>query len=174
MRGHGGRRVLAEYAEADMVMRNIAITMLRQVGFSGGRVAEVFGLTATYVSTLHAAALRDGSAALVRQDGPGRPPKLAGAEWERARAWRAQGSATRRSGGGWAWRAPRSAAAWGPGPARPVTWPRSRTRRASPCSARPGPARQRPAAPEPDPGAAPEAEAGAAPEPGPAPERVRG
>ena len=84
-------RVLAEWAEADTVMRNFAIVMLRQAGFRGARVAEVLGLTESYVSTLHAAAMRDGSAALVKHAGPGRPRKLAGGKWNQARGWRAQG-----------------------------------------------------------------------------------
>ena len=85
-----GGTALSEYAEADTVMRNFAITVLRQAGFSGGRVGEVLGLTPSYVSTLHAAALRDGSAALIRHGGPGRPRKLGEQDWEQARAWRAQ------------------------------------------------------------------------------------
>ena len=40
-------------------------------------------------STLHAAALREGLVALIRHE-DWRPSKLAGPEWERARAWRAQ------------------------------------------------------------------------------------
>ena len=80
----------SEYAGADTVMRNIAVTMLRQAGFSGGRVAEVFGLTPSYVSTLHAAALREGSAALIRQTGRAGRGSWRGPEQERARAWRAQ------------------------------------------------------------------------------------
>src|SRR5258708_7679263 len=72
-----GSAVLAEYAEADTVMRNFAVTVARSSGFSGKRVAEVFGLSAAYVSTLHAAARREGSAALVRH--AGRPGRAAGA-----------------------------------------------------------------------------------------------
>ncbi len=37
------------------------------------------------------AAIREGSAALIRQPRPGRPGKLAAAGWEQAAAWRAQG-----------------------------------------------------------------------------------
>src|SRR5712664_2092547 len=85
-----GGTALAEYAETDTVMRNFAITVLRQAGFSGGRVGEVFGLTPAYVSTLHAAALREGPAALIGHEGPGRPRKLGAEDWEKARAWRAQ------------------------------------------------------------------------------------
>ena len=70
-----GAAVLAEYAESDVVMRNFAVTTVRRAGFSGKRVAEVFGLSAAYVSTLHAAALRDGSAALIKQPGPGPAPR---------------------------------------------------------------------------------------------------
>ena len=102
---HGGRcwvmvgsAVLAEYAETDTVMRNFAVTSARRAGFPGKRVAEVFGLSAAYVSTLHAAALREGSAALVKNPGRGRPPGLAGEDLEQARAWRAAGVSDREIG----------------------------------------------------------------------------
>jgi len=102
---HGGRcwvmvgsAVLAEFAESDTVMRNFAVTTVRRAGFAGKRVAEVFGLSAAYVSTLHAAALREGSAALVRNPGPGRPRSLAGGDWGKARAWRAAGASDREIG----------------------------------------------------------------------------
>src|ERR1017187_795283 len=64
-----GSAVLSEYAGSDVVMRNFAVTTMRLAGFSGKRVAEVFGLSAPYVPALHAAALRDGSRALVKQIG---------------------------------------------------------------------------------------------------------
>jgi hypothetical protein len=47
-----GSTVVAGYAEGDLAMRNMAIVTLRRVGFPGGRVAEVFGLTPTYVARL--------------------------------------------------------------------------------------------------------------------------
>ena len=93
-----GSAVLSEYAESDVVMRNFAVTTMRLAGFSGKRVAEVFGLSAPYVSTLHAAALRDGSRALVMQPGPGRPAELEGEALERARQWRAAGVSDREIG----------------------------------------------------------------------------
>src|SRR6266700_2650802 len=93
-----GSAVLAEYAESDVVMRNFAVTTARLAGFGGTRVAEVFGLSAPYVSTLHAAALRDGSHALVKQPGPGRPRTLEGEALERARQWRAAGVSDREIG----------------------------------------------------------------------------
>src|SRR5260370_6766778 len=93
-----GSAVLPEYAESDVVMRNFAVTTMRLAGFSGKRVAEVFGLSAPYVSTLHAAALRDGSRALVKRPGPGRPAELEGEALERARQWRGAGG-SRRAGG---------------------------------------------------------------------------
>jgi hypothetical protein len=96
---HGGRcwvmvgsAVLAEYDESDAVMRNFAIAVVRRAGFAGRRVAEVFGLSAAYVSTLYAAARRDGSTALVKHDRPGRPPKLSAEDWQQAGAWRAAGA----------------------------------------------------------------------------------
>jgi hypothetical protein len=93
-----GSAVLAEYAEADTVMRNFAVTSARQAGFSGKRVAEVFGLSAAWVSTLHAAALREGSAALVKNPGRGRPSAGSDADWEQARRWRVAGASDREIG----------------------------------------------------------------------------
>jgi len=86
-----GSRVLFDYDAADTAMRNMAIAALRQLGFQGKRVAAVFGLTENYVATLHRAAIREGSAALIGQPRPGRPGKLGAAGWEQAAAWRAQG-----------------------------------------------------------------------------------
>jgi hypothetical protein len=75
MREHDGRCVITagqvvlfEYAAGDIVMRNIALAALRQLGFRGRVVAAALGLTENYVATLHNAAKRDGSAALIRQD----------------------------------------------------------------------------------------------------------
>jgi len=93
-----GSAVLAEYAGSDVVMRNFAVTTVRRAGFSGKRVAAVFGLSAAYVSTLHAAALRDGSQALVQQPGPGRPRTLDGDLLEKAQQWRAAGVSDREIG----------------------------------------------------------------------------
>src|SRR5216684_1637927 len=86
-----GATVLFDYDAADTAMRNMAISALRRLGFAGRRVAAVLGLTESYVATLHNLALREGSAALIRHSRPGRPGKLAEADWERAAAWRAQG-----------------------------------------------------------------------------------
>lgn len=71
-------------------MRNMALATLRQLGFTGRRVAALLGLTESYVATLHNRAIREGSAALIGQPGPGRPGKLTDADWERAAAWRGQ------------------------------------------------------------------------------------
>ena len=70
-------------------MRNIAVAVLRQLGFPGTAVAALMGVTPNYVATLHQRSLREGTAGLVRQ--PGRPRETGGASWERARAWRAAG-----------------------------------------------------------------------------------
>src|SRR6266849_5182487 len=86
-----GSVVLLAYGESDVVMRNLAISALRRLGLTGRRVAAVMGLTENYVATLHAGAVRDGSAALVRRPAPGRPGKLADQDWADAAAWRAQG-----------------------------------------------------------------------------------
>src|SRR6266496_6136742 len=98
MREHDGRcvitagsTVLFDYAAGDIVMRNIALAALRQLGFRGRVVAAVLGLSEAYVATLHSAAKRDGSAALIRQDRRGTPGKVTAAEWEHASAWRDQG-----------------------------------------------------------------------------------
>jgi len=98
MREHDGRCVITagqvvlfEYAAGDIVMRNIALAALRQLGFRGRVVAAALGLTENYVATLHNAAKRDGSATLIRQDRRGGPGKVTAAQWEQARAWRDQG-----------------------------------------------------------------------------------
>ena len=86
-----GPVVLFDYAVGDVVMRNIALAVLRQLGFGGRAVAAVLGLSEAYVATLHSAARRDGSAALAMQDRRGTPGKVTAAQWEQARAWRGQG-----------------------------------------------------------------------------------
>ena len=86
-----GSAVVAEYGETDLAMRNMVIVTLRRVGFPGWRVAEVFGLTPTYVARLKSAAARDGAAALAGQDGPGRPRALGEDKRDLARQWREQG-----------------------------------------------------------------------------------
>ena len=53
-----GSTVVAEYGETDLAMRNMVIVTLRRVGFPGWRVAEVFGLTPTYVARLKSAVAR--------------------------------------------------------------------------------------------------------------------
>ena len=86
-----GGTVLFDYDAADTLMRNMAISALRRLGFPGRRVAAVLGLTDNYVATLHSAALREGSAALIRHARPGRPSKLGEPDWASAAAWRGQG-----------------------------------------------------------------------------------
>jgi hypothetical protein len=86
-----GPVVLFDYDAADVVMRNVAISALRRLGFTGRRVAALLGLTENYVATLHAGAVRDGSAALIQHARPGRPGKLADAAWADAARWRGQG-----------------------------------------------------------------------------------
>ena len=87
-----GLVVLFEYDAADTAMRNIALATLRQLGFRGRVVAGVLGLTENYVSTLHNAAMREGSAALIGQPGPGRPGTVTAAQWALAGDLRAQGA----------------------------------------------------------------------------------
>ncbi len=99
MREHDGRCVITagpvvlfDYAAGDVVMRNVALAVLRQLGFPGRAVAAVLGLSEAYVATLHSAARRDGPAALAMQDRRGAPGKVTAAQWEQARAWRDQGA----------------------------------------------------------------------------------
>ena len=87
-----GTVVLFDYAAGDVVMRNIALATLRQLGFRGRAVAAALGLSEAYVATLHNAARRGGSAALAKQDRRGTPGKVTAAQWEQARAWRDQGA----------------------------------------------------------------------------------
>src|SRR6266571_1722990 len=98
-----GSVVLACYPSGDAGLRNVAVAVCRQLGFSGRAVAEVMGLTENYVATLHNRALREGTAGLVRA--PGRPRKLAAGAWEqaargRARGTRAAGKRARGAGAG--------------------------------------------------------------------------
>src|SRR5258706_4636295 len=109
-----GSRLLFDYDAADVVMRNVAICSLRQLGFAGRRVAAVFGLTENYVATLHSAALREGSAALVRRPAPGRPGKLGGAGLGAGRGVAGAGCQRRRD---------RPSAGRGEHHRRPAPWP---------------------------------------------------
>jgi len=85
-----GQMMIACYPDGDISMRNVAVAVARQLGFSGQRVAQVMGLTASYVATLHQRALREGAAGLVRPSGP--RPKLSPQAWARAARWRAAGA----------------------------------------------------------------------------------
>ena len=84
-----GKTALFRFADDDGGMRNIAVAALRQIGFSGKRVAAALGLTENYVATLHQRAQREGAAGLVRPRG--RPRTLAEKDWEQAREWREAG-----------------------------------------------------------------------------------
>ena len=84
-----GQMVIACYPDGDVAMRNVAVAVARQLGFSGQRVAEVMGLSASYVATLHQRALREGAAGLVRPSGP--KPKLSPQVWAGAAKWRQAG-----------------------------------------------------------------------------------
>src|SRR5258706_97078 len=85
-----GQMIIACYPDGDVAMRNVAVAVARQLGFSGKRVAEVMGLTDSYVATLRQRALREGAAGLVRPSGPrpGRSPQA----WARAAGLRAAGA----------------------------------------------------------------------------------
>ena len=85
-----GQMVIACYPGGDVAMRNVAVAVARQLGFSGQQVAQVMGLSDSYVATLHQRALREGAAGLVRPSGP--KPKLSLQAWARAAKWRAAGA----------------------------------------------------------------------------------
>ncbi len=85
-----GQVVIACYPDGEIAMRNVAVAVARQLGFSGQQVAQVMGLTDSYVATLHQRALREGAAGLVRPSGP--KPKLSPQAWARAARWRAAGA----------------------------------------------------------------------------------
>src|SRR6266849_1823391 len=85
-----GSVVLFDYDAGDTAMRNMALAALRQLKFPGRAVAAVLGLSEAYVATLHSAARREGSAALIGQPRPGRPGTVTAAQWQQARQWRAQ------------------------------------------------------------------------------------
>jgi len=85
-----GQMMVACYSDGDIAMRNVAVAVARQLGFSGQRVAEVMGLSASYVATLHQRARRTGAAGLVRPSGP--KPKRSPADWAQAARWRQAGA----------------------------------------------------------------------------------
>jgi hypothetical protein len=85
-----GQLTIACYPHGDIAMRNVAVAVARQLGFSGQQVAQVMGLTASYVAALRQRALREGAAGLVRPSGP--KPKLSPQAWARAARWRAAGA----------------------------------------------------------------------------------
>src|SRR5258707_39579 len=115
-----GSTVLFDYAAGDVVMRNIALAALRQLGFKGRVVAAVLGLTENYVATLWNAAKRDGSAALIRHDRPGAPGRGTQREWEQSRAGPGRGPGARAGGGPGAG----AGAGGGPPPGRELpAWP---------------------------------------------------
>ena len=93
---HDGRTVVtvgsvavASYDDDDIGMRNMAVVMLTQMGFSGVAVARAMGLTPEYVSELRGNARRHGSAGLVQRRG--RPSKLSPRQVRQARDWKAEG-----------------------------------------------------------------------------------
>ena len=87
-----GPVVLFEYDAGDILMRNMALVALRRLGFPGQAVAQLPGLSASYVPTLFAAAKREGSAALAGQQRRGAPGTVSEQQRELARAWRAAGA----------------------------------------------------------------------------------
>ena len=90
---------LFRYAEDDTAVRNMAVAVLRQLGFGGAQVAAVMGLTPNYVATLRQRSLREGTAGLVRP--AGRPRETAERRGSRRGPGGRRGCGTRRSPGGW-------------------------------------------------------------------------
>ena len=84
-----GSRLLFRYRDGDAGARNVAVAVLRQLGYGGQAVAAVMGLTVNYVATLHNRALREGTGGVVRPRG--RPGKAGQESWDQARQWRAAG-----------------------------------------------------------------------------------
>src|SRR5271157_1623916 len=64
-----GSRLLFRYRDGDAGARNVAVAVLRQLGYGGQAVAAVMGLTVNYVATLHNRALREGTGGVVRPQG---------------------------------------------------------------------------------------------------------
>jgi transposase/uncharacterized coiled-coil protein SlyX len=85
----GNGRLLFAYELSDVGMAHIAVATLRSLGVPGQIVAAAFGLSESYVATLHQRALKDGSAGLVRASG--RPGKLTEAQLADAIACHDQG-----------------------------------------------------------------------------------
>jgi len=85
-----GNRVVFRYAAADTAMRNLAVVALTEGGVRGLDAAEVFGLTAPYISRLRGRARREGSAGLVARRG--RPSKLSAKQQTTARRLAAEGT----------------------------------------------------------------------------------
>ena len=65
-----GSVLLFRFGEGDAGARNVAVAVLRQLGFAGQCVAAAMGLTENYVATLHRRAPAGGD----RRAGPGRGP----------------------------------------------------------------------------------------------------
>ncbi len=76
-----GSRLLFRYRDGDAGARNVAVAVLRQLGYGGQAVAQLVGLTVDYVATLHRRALQ-GTGGAVRPRG--RPGKLEPDAWQRA------------------------------------------------------------------------------------------
>src|SRR5664279_4890456 len=80
-----GHALVYRFEVQDIGMRNLAIVALTDAGRRVDEVAQVFDLTATYVSMLRGRARLKGSAGLVRRRG--RPPKLSEHQVAQARMW---------------------------------------------------------------------------------------
>src|SRR5260370_41803255 len=64
-----GQMVIACYPGGEIAMRNVAVAVARQLGISGQQVAQVIGLSDSYVAARHQRAPREGAAR------PGRPSR---------------------------------------------------------------------------------------------------
>src|SRR5258706_1210262 len=85
-----GQMIVACSPNGNVAMGKVAVGVAGELGFSGQRVAQVMGLSASYVATLRQRARREGAAGLVRPSGP--KPRLSPAVWARAAKWRQAGA----------------------------------------------------------------------------------
>ena len=120
-----GSALLACYPSGDAGMRNVAVAVLRQLGFGGRTVAAVMGLTENYVATLHNRALREGTPGwCAAGDGPASWPRATGS---RRPGGGRRGLRTARSPAGCGSPSPRCSAAWARPPCRSSCPPPGRT-----------------------------------------------
>ena len=97
-----GSRLLFRYRDGDAGARNVAVAVLRQLGYSGQAVAAAMGLTVNYVATLHQRALREGTGGAGPAAGPAGQAGAGRVGSGRGNGGR-PGRAMRRSPAAWGW-----------------------------------------------------------------------